>query len=73
MIPVEPTGSNVPDPLLTYAEAAEYLKVPESSVRWWVARKEIPYRKAGRHTRFDRNDLDEWSRNRGAAATEGAA
>lgn len=42
-----------PPTLLTVAELAMALRVAESTVYYWVSRKEIPFVKCGRHLRFE--------------------
>lgn len=44
--------------LLTQAEAARYLGVPESWIRYKWSRRELPAVKLGHHLRFRREDLD---------------
>lgn len=57
------TPENQPgDQLLNYAEAAAFLRISVSTVKWYVHRREIPFRKVGRHTRFLRAELDAWSK-----------
>lgn len=47
--------------LLTYEEAATYLRVKVQTLRCWVCRHQIPYiRITGRLVRFRRAALAEW-------------
>ena len=41
-------------------EAAAYLKVKESWLRYQIFRKNIPQLKMGRHIRFEAEALDKW-------------
>lgn len=67
-------GRNEGAGLMTAAEAADYLQVKESTVKQWAKLGKIPTRRAGTLLRFDRDELDEWTRAGGhRAATEGAA
>lgn len=50
--------------LLTAAEAADLLGVPESWVREAARARRIPYLKLGKHVRFARSDLDSWLNER---------
>jgi excisionase family DNA binding protein len=47
----------VDERLLTFAEAAEVLNVPESWLREKVARRQVPHTRLGKHVRFTRADL----------------
>lgn len=47
---------------LTVEEAAALLRVKPRTIHYWVAEKRIPFRKAGRFTLFDRDELIEWTR-----------
>ncbi len=47
--------------LLTTKEAAALLAVSVRTIYAWVAERRIPYRKAGRLLRFDRDELLAWS------------
>jgi excisionase family DNA binding protein len=44
--------------LLTTAEAAEYLRISEWTLRHWVSDKKIRFIKVGRAVRFKRTHLD---------------
>lgn len=61
----------MPTPLLTPAEVAEKLKVPEKTIRNWVGLKRIPHVKLGRSLRFDEKRIDNWVAARSIAATIG--
>ena len=49
------------DRLMTPQEAADYLNVPVVTLQTWRARRNGPrsYR-VGRHTRYRRQDIDDW-------------
>lgn len=49
-------------PLLTVPEVAQFLRVKERLIYTWVSQGKIPYRKAGRFTLFDRDEIDAWTR-----------
>jgi len=43
--------------LLTIKELSEWLNVPESTLRKWYSRGEIPHYNIRRHIRFDRHKI----------------
>ncbi|MCP4987721.1 MAG: helix-turn-helix domain-containing protein [Colwellia sp.] len=49
--------------MLTVDELADYLKVTKSFVYERVHKREIPFRKVGRFTRFSKKHIDLWSLN----------
>lgn len=52
-------ASTITDARLTFAEAREYLNVPERTMRRYVAERRIRhYRLGGKSLRFSRADLD---------------
>ncbi len=44
--------------LLTVADVAERCLVPESTVRYWIHKKRIPYVKVGRRVRIEEDVLE---------------
>ena len=48
------------DRLVTYREAADLLRVGESTLRRWVMNRTIPFVKISSRTLFDRDQLAEW-------------
>lgn len=50
-------------PVLTVDEAAEYLRIPKSSLYKMAQNGKIPCQKVGRHWRFHRNTLNQWLSN----------
>jgi len=54
--------------LLTVKEAANVLGVSVHTVYGWTSRRKIPYRKAGSLLRFDRQELELWTRRQGSQA-----
>jgi excisionase family DNA binding protein len=51
--------------LLTYKQAADYLTIPEETLRKWRAQGRGPRSiKLGRHVRYDKADLDAWVEQR---------
>lgn len=53
---------------LTVAEVAELLRVKPRTIHGWVQNNKIPYRKAGRNTIFDRDEVLEWTKAKNAPA-----
>jgi excisionase family DNA binding protein len=47
-----------PDPLLTVAEAAQYAKVAETTVRGWITEGKLRASQAGRRWRIRQGDID---------------
>ena len=47
-------------PLLTVAEMAQYLHVPESTIRYWIFHRKLPYLKIGRAIRFNIEVVEAW-------------
>ena len=69
--PAEPTAipvaamSAAADTVLTVAEVAALLKVPQSSIYEWTRfrthqRVPLPHRKVGKYLRFLRSEIDAW-------------
>jgi excisionase family DNA binding protein len=48
--------------MLTIGEVAEWFRVPVTTVRGWVDRRRIPFRKVGELLRFPEGELEAWSR-----------
>ena len=42
-------------------QVAEFLSVSPSTVRDWVYRRKIPFRKAGQSLRFDPEEIERWT------------
>lgn len=49
-----------PEPLMTYDEAAEYLRLSPGTLRNKVSEGTIPFVKPGGSVRFRRAELDRW-------------
>lgn len=49
--------------LLTAAEAAEYLRISEWTLRHWVSEKKIQFIKIGRAVRFKKTHLERFLQN----------
>ncbi len=47
-------------PVLTVAEAAEYLRIPKSSLYKLAQEGKVPCQKVGKHWRFHRGAIDQW-------------
>ncbi len=54
-----PSGKIV-NPLWTIEQLAEFLKVNNSIIRYWIRMKTLPHIKLGRQTRFDPEDIIKW-------------
>ncbi len=46
--------------LLGIKDVAEFLGVPEGTIRYWVFTRKLRHYKIGRHLRFDKEDLDKF-------------
>lgn len=66
-------NGNLPDRLLTAAEAARYLGYTEGTVRNKASAGEIPSVKLGHALRFRLSTLDAWIAEQDAAAKAAAA
>jgi excisionase family DNA binding protein len=67
--PHSPAPADAPDPLLTPAETAEYLKVSVRTLDAWRYRKTGPrFIHLGRHVRYRRSALEDFLRELEAAA-----
>lgn len=51
---------NLPEKLWTIKEVAEFLRVKQSVVKYWLYNSDIPHIKLGKHYRFDPEDIREW-------------
>jgi len=40
------------------------LKVPIATIRDWIYKRQIPFKKVGRHVRFDPLDIRKWLEER---------
>lgn len=56
------TSTAAVSPLLTVSEVAQFLRVKERLIYTWVSQGKIPYRKAGRFTLFDRDEIVAWTK-----------
>jgi excisionase family DNA binding protein len=45
---------------LTIEELADYLKIPEKTIRGWVLHRVIPYRKVMKAIRFRISEIEKW-------------
>ena len=57
------------DRWLSVEEIAEYLGVSKDAVYSWVSTKGMPGHRVGRFWKFKREEVDEWVRAGGAAAS----
>jgi excisionase family DNA binding protein len=61
------------DRLWTLAETAEYVGVPEWTVRSWIAKGTAPRSfKVGKYRKFKRQDVDAWLETRASDRAGGA-
>ncbi len=51
--------------LLTYKQLSKFLSVPVPTIRDWVYKRKIPFRKLERLVRFDPLDIRKWLNERG--------
>ncbi len=51
--------------LLKYKQLSEFLDVPVPTLKDWVYKRKIPFKKVGRHIRFDPLDIRKWLNERG--------
>jgi len=51
--------------LITVNEISEWLRVPKKTIRDWVYKRKIPFKKVGNHIRFARSEIKLWI-NKGA-------
>lgn len=58
------------DRWLSVNEIAVYLGVVRESVYRWVARRNMPGHKVGRHWKFRKEEVDDWVRAGGAADSD---
>ncbi len=74
--PHQQTTSNGFRSLVTIKELAELWDVSERSIRDWIAKEGLPYRRVGADLRFDLTEVDEWTKrhrknNRAMTAANG--
>lgn len=50
-------------PVLTVDEAAEYLRIPKSTLYKLAQEGKVPCQKVGKHWRFSKDALHEWLAN----------
>jgi len=48
------------DQLMTVAEVAKYLRLKPLAIYRMVKNKDIPFKRANRSLRFDREEIDQW-------------
>lgn len=53
-------GNREASKLMTVEELADYLNLSAGTIYGWVARKEVPFVRAGRALRFRRDEVDQW-------------
>ena len=61
----ERTDEQTADPagreeVFNYRGLADYLKIPEGTLRHWVIEGRIPFSKLGFHVRFSKSVIDKW-------------
>ena len=50
-------------PILTVDEAADYLRIPKSSLYKLAQEGKVPCKKVGKHWRFHKDAIDSWLSN----------
>lgn len=55
------------DIFLTIDETSSYLRVTVSTLYSWIHQRKIPFRKHGRKVVFNKQELDDWSKNKSFA------
>jgi excisionase family DNA binding protein len=50
--------------LATIKQVSEMTQVPIKTIRHWVYMRRIPYKKIGRHVRFDPSEIRDWINER---------
>lgn len=48
------------NPLWSIAKLSEMLSIPEGTIRDWVYKRQIPFKKIGRHVRFEPSEIRRW-------------
>lgn len=48
--------------LMTPDEAAKYLNISKLTLYGWTSKRKVPFRKVGRLIRFEKDELDNWTR-----------
>ncbi len=51
---------------LTIQEAASFLNLKESRLRYEMQKKHIPFLKIGRSVRFDKSEIEKWMQDKAA-------
>ena len=67
------TAPRVAGPLLSVADAAEYLGISEGTLRNWLSMRRIDYVKVGRLTKLSRDTLDRYIAENTVEAVRGEA
>ena len=60
-VPIFDNQPNRKRPLWNVSDVALFLRVGERTVRDWVYRRVIPFRKAGKNLRFDPEEIEQWT------------
>lgn len=58
----QPSGLPEVKGLMTIQEIAKYLKVGTRAIHKWIKEKNFPFRRVGKDLRFDRSEVDEWTK-----------
>lgn len=56
--------SFIDNPLFTIESLAKFLNVSPATIRDWVYKRQIPFKKLGRLVRFDPLDIQKWLETR---------
>lgn len=54
----------IDNPLFTIESLAKFLNVSPATIRDWVYKRQIPFKKLGRLVRFDPLDIQKWLETR---------
>ncbi|MDO8527768.1 MAG: helix-turn-helix domain-containing protein [Deltaproteobacteria bacterium] len=57
--------------LHTIEDLSKFLSVPESTIRDWIYKRQIPFRKLGRLIRFHPLDIQKWLNERSHYGNQG--
>ena len=57
--------------LLLIKELADLIKVPESTIRYWIFTRKIPFQKVGKSIRFNMKKIEVWLEKQEFSQEEG--
>lgn len=56
----DPLFDNRIDSLMTIQDVSRFLKISEGTIRDWIFKRKIPFRKIGRAIRFKQSEIERW-------------